>query len=73
MPEAYLFDRKLLKNKLILRKILDEHIGLDSDQIGKIRAVCLWLSQYQASMNVQKSQPVLMSFAQKQEIVTKVE
>jgi asparagine synthase (glutamine-hydrolysing) len=36
MPEAYLFDRQLLRNKLILRKMLQERIGLDSDQIGKM-------------------------------------
>ncbi|MEQ0923520.1 hypothetical protein ABLT40_06840 [Acinetobacter schindleri] len=36
MPEEYLFDRKKLKNKLILRKILKERIGLDSDALGKM-------------------------------------
>lgn len=36
MPEEYLFDRKTLKNKLILRKILKERIGLDSDALGKL-------------------------------------
>jgi len=36
MPEAYLFDRNQLKNKLILRKILKERIGLDCDKIGKM-------------------------------------
>lgn len=36
MPEQHLFDRKTLKNKLILRKILKDRIGLDSDQIGKM-------------------------------------
>lgn len=36
MPEEHLFDRKLLKNKLILRKILKNRIGLDSDAIGKM-------------------------------------
>lgn len=36
MPEQYLFDRKTLKNKLILRKILKERIGLDSDALGKL-------------------------------------
>ncbi|WP_121627461.1 hypothetical protein [Poseidonibacter antarcticus] len=36
MPEEYLFDRKLLKNKLILRDILKDKIGLDSDAIGKM-------------------------------------
>ncbi|WP_040839282.1 hypothetical protein [Thiothrix nivea] len=36
MPEEYLFDRKTLKNKLILRKILKERIGLDSDALGKM-------------------------------------
>lgn len=35
MPEQYLFDRKTLKNKLILRKILKDRIGLDSDSLGK--------------------------------------
>ena len=35
MPEKYLFDRKKLKNKLILRKILKNKIGLDSDALGK--------------------------------------
>jgi len=36
MPEVYLFDRKTLKNKLILRKILKDRIGLDSDELGKM-------------------------------------
>jgi len=36
MPEQHLFDRKTLKNKLILRKILMERIGLDSDAMGKM-------------------------------------
>jgi len=36
MPEAYLFDRRALKNKLILRKILKKRIGLDSDALGKM-------------------------------------
>jgi len=35
MPEVYLFDRKALKNKLVLRRILKDRIGLDSDLIGK--------------------------------------
>jgi asparagine synthase (glutamine-hydrolysing) len=36
LPEAYLFDRETLKNKLILRKVLKDRIGLDSDAIGKM-------------------------------------
>lgn len=36
MPEQHLFDRKTLKNKLILRKILKDRIGLDSDALGKL-------------------------------------
>lgn len=36
MSEEYLFDRKTLKNKLILRDILKDQIGLDSDAIGKM-------------------------------------
>ncbi len=36
MPEEYLFDRKALKNKLILRKMLKDRIGLDSDALGKL-------------------------------------
>ncbi len=36
LPEKYLFDRKTFKNKLILRNILKEKIGLDSDKIGKM-------------------------------------
>lgn len=36
MPENYLFDRKLFKNKIILRKILKDRIGLDSDKLGKM-------------------------------------
>ena len=35
LPEKYLFDRRTLKNKLILRKMLNEKIGLNSDVIGK--------------------------------------
>lgn len=35
LPEKYVFDRHKLKNKLILRSILKERIGLDSDKIGK--------------------------------------
>lgn len=36
MPEAHLFNRKSLKNKLILRKMLKDRIGLDSDVLGKM-------------------------------------
>jgi len=36
LPEKYLFDRKTLKNKLILRKILKDRLGLDSDELGKL-------------------------------------
>lgn len=36
IPEQYLFDRKSLKNKLILRKILKDRIDLDSDLVGKM-------------------------------------
>jgi len=36
LPENKLFDRQELKNKLILRKMLKEKIGLDSDKIGKM-------------------------------------
>ncbi len=36
MPEAYLFDRKQLKNKLILRALLKNRMVLDSDVIGKM-------------------------------------
>ncbi len=36
MPEQYLFDRQTLYNKLILRKILKDRIGLDSDTLGKL-------------------------------------
>jgi asparagine synthase (glutamine-hydrolysing) len=35
LPETYLFDRKQLKSKLILREILKSRIGLDSDKLGK--------------------------------------
>lgn len=36
IPERYLFDRKQLKNKLLLRDLLNQRIGLDSDAIGKM-------------------------------------
>jgi asparagine synthase (glutamine-hydrolysing) len=36
MPEQHLFDRKTLKNKLILRTMLKDRIGLDSDALGKL-------------------------------------
>ena len=36
LPEAYLFDRKSLKNKIILRNLLKQRIGLDSDAVGKM-------------------------------------
>jgi asparagine synthase (glutamine-hydrolysing) len=35
LPEEYLFDRNILKNKLVLRKMLKSKVGLDSDAIGK--------------------------------------
>ena len=35
IPEKYLFDRKQFRNKLLLRKILKEELGLDSDALGK--------------------------------------
>lgn len=34
--EKFIFNRKKIKNKLILRKILKKEIGLDSDKIGKM-------------------------------------
>ena len=36
LPECYLFDRKQLKNKLLLRDLLKQRISLDSDAIGKM-------------------------------------
>ena len=35
LTETYLFDRKQLQSKLILREILKSRIGLDSDKLGK--------------------------------------
>ena len=35
LPEKYLFDREPLKNKLLLRTMLKDRIGLDSDKLGK--------------------------------------
>ena len=35
LDEKYLFDRKQLKNKLILRKILNKRLDIDFDKIGK--------------------------------------
>ena len=36
MPEYYLFNDKLSKNKLVLRDMLKKRINLDSDKIGKM-------------------------------------
>jgi len=36
LPEKYLFSRTEFKNKLILRKILKDKIGLNSDKVGKM-------------------------------------
>jgi asparagine synthase (glutamine-hydrolysing) len=36
MPEEHLFDRKTLKNKLILRKMLKDRNVIDSDALGKM-------------------------------------
>jgi asparagine synthase (glutamine-hydrolysing) len=36
LPEGVLFDRKGLKNKLLLRKMLKERMNLDSDKLGKL-------------------------------------
>lgn len=36
MPEDYLFNRKTLDNKLVLRELLYKRIGLDSNKIGKM-------------------------------------
>jgi asparagine synthase (glutamine-hydrolysing) len=36
MPEEYLFDRNNLTNKRVLRDLLKDKIGLDSDKIGKM-------------------------------------
>ena len=36
MPESCLFDRKLLKNKLVLRRMLKKRMSLDSDKLGKM-------------------------------------
>lgn len=35
MPEKYLFDKKILRNKILLRNILKNKIDLDSDKLGK--------------------------------------
>ncbi len=35
LDEKFLFDRKLLKNKLILRKILNKNLDINFDKIGK--------------------------------------
>jgi asparagine synthase (glutamine-hydrolysing) len=35
LDEAEVFDKKNFKNKLPLRKLLYERLGLDSDKIGK--------------------------------------
>ena len=36
LNHKYLFDEKLLKNKLILRQILKDKLDLDSDKLGKL-------------------------------------
>lgn len=36
MPEVYLFDRNKLKNKCVLRTMLKDRMGLDSDVLGKM-------------------------------------
>ncbi|WP_043532126.1 asparagine synthase-related protein [Litchfieldella xinjiangensis] len=36
LPEKYVFDRKCLKNKLVLRTMLKNRLGLDSDAVGKM-------------------------------------
>lgn len=36
LDNKYLFDQKLLKNKLILRQVLKERLDLDSDKLGKL-------------------------------------
>ena len=36
VPEEYLFDRKALHNKIILRRMLKNRLALDSDQLGKM-------------------------------------
>src|SRR5690606_12307127 len=35
LPEEWVFDRRRLKNKIVLREILKNRISLDSDKIGK--------------------------------------
>ncbi|TRO40099.1 hypothetical protein EQ832_08500 [Pseudomonas sp. ALS1131] len=36
MPEKYLFERKTLRNKVVLRELLKRRIELDSDALGKM-------------------------------------
>lgn len=36
LDNKFLFDDKLLKNKLVLRSLLKDKLGLDSDKIGKL-------------------------------------
>lgn len=36
LPERYVFNRETMVNKPILREILDEHLSIDSDKIGKM-------------------------------------
>lgn len=35
LPEEWVFDRRRLKNKIVLREILKNRISLDSDKVGK--------------------------------------
>lgn len=39
LPAHHLYDKKTFRNKLILRKMLKERIGLDSDKLGKMAYV----------------------------------
>jgi asparagine synthase (glutamine-hydrolysing) len=36
LPEDVAFDRKALKNKVVLRSLLKDRLGLDSDALGKM-------------------------------------
>ena len=36
VPEGMVFDRASLKNKLVLRRLLKNRVGLDSDELGKL-------------------------------------
>jgi asparagine synthase (glutamine-hydrolysing) len=68
LDNKYLFDDKLLKNKLILRQILNDKLDLDSDKLGKLGYTFDYWKILQMMINDVKEHIIECKLWKKQEI-----